>query len=208
MANPEHLALLEQGVEAWNRWWEHRKFDGMHPDLSGAFLDNVDLSYADLTRANLSRAHLHGASLYMAKLSRADLRNAKLLGADLGGAQLYMADLSAADLALADLWGADLRVDLDGARMAGTKLVEVNLAGTKGLETVRHEGPSPISIDTIYRSAGNIPEIFLRGAGVPEPFIQNMRALVGAMSPIEFYSCFISYSHADKAFARRLHDAL
>ena len=28
------------------------------------------------------------------------------------------------------------------------------------------------------------------------------------MQPIQFYSCFISYSHADKAFARRLHDAL
>jgi hypothetical protein len=25
---------------------------------------------------------------------------------------------------------------------------------------------------------------------------------------IQFYSCFISYSHADKAFARRLHDGL
>ena len=26
--------------------------------------------------------------------------------------------------------------------------------------------------------------------------------------PIEFYSCFISYAHEDKLFARRLHDAL
>jgi len=26
--------------------------------------------------------------------------------------------------------------------------------------------------------------------------------------PIEFYSCFISYAHKDKLFARRLHDAL
>ncbi len=26
--------------------------------------------------------------------------------------------------------------------------------------------------------------------------------------PFEFYSCFISYSHADKSFARRLHDTL
>jgi len=26
--------------------------------------------------------------------------------------------------------------------------------------------------------------------------------------PIEFYSCFISYSHEDKLFARRLHDTL
>ena len=28
------------------------------------------------------------------------------------------------------------------------------------------------------------------------------------MAPIEFYSVFISYSHADKAFARKLHDTL
>jgi hypothetical protein len=43
---------------------------------------------------------------------------------------------------------------------------------------------------------------------VPEPFIVQMKALVGAMSPIQFYSCFISYSHADKPFARALHDTL
>jgi len=28
------------------------------------------------------------------------------------------------------------------------------------------------------------------------------------MAPIQFYSCFISYSHEDKPFARRLHDTL
>jgi hypothetical protein len=28
------------------------------------------------------------------------------------------------------------------------------------------------------------------------------------IKPIEFYSCFISYNHRDKAFARRLHDQL
>ena len=35
-----------------------------------------------------------------------------------------------------------------------------------------------------------------------------MRSLVAAMEPIQFYSCFISYSHTDKSFARRLHDTL
>ena len=50
-----------------------------------------------------------------------------------------------------------------------------------------------------------IPEVFLRGADVPEPFITNMKALVAAMSPIEFYSCFISYSTKDQEFADRLH---
>ncbi|MDQ3907364.1 MAG: toll/interleukin-1 receptor domain-containing protein [Acidobacteriota bacterium] len=35
-----------------------------------------------------------------------------------------------------------------------------------------------------------------------------MQSLVIGAEPIQFYSCFISYSHADKSFARRLHDAL
>jgi hypothetical protein len=65
-----------------------------------------------------------------------------------------------------------------------------------------------IGIDTIYKSKGEIPEVFLRGAGVPEAFIAHMKALVEAMEPIQFYSCFISYSWSDKSFARRLHDTL
>jgi hypothetical protein len=71
---------------------------------------------------------------------------------------------------------------------------------------VQHAGPSSIGIDTLYRSCGNIPEVFLRGAGVPDAMITYARALVE--HPFEFYSCFISYNHTDKSFARRLHDQL
>ena len=78
-----------------------------------------------------------------------------------------------------------------------------DLGSVKGLETVRHLGPSTIGIDTIYKSKGNIPEVFLRGCGVPEDFIVYMRSLVG--KPIEFYSCFISYSSQDDDFAQRLY---
>jgi hypothetical protein len=70
---------------------------------------------------------------------------------------------------------------------------------------VEHQGPSEISISTIYRSQGQIPESFLLKSGVPETFITNMRALVGSMSPIDFYSCFISYSSKDQAFAEQLY---
>jgi hypothetical protein len=45
--------------------------------------------------------------------------------------------------------------------------------------------------------------VFLRGCGVPEQFITYARSLVG--KAIEFYSCFISYSSHDQAFAERLH---
>jgi hypothetical protein len=71
---------------------------------------------------------------------------------------------------------------------------------------VEHWGPSIIGIDTLYRSHGNIPEVFLRGTGVSEDFIPYTKSLVGR--PFEFYSCFISYSHADQPFAHRLHDQL
>jgi hypothetical protein len=77
------------------------------------------------------------------------------------------------------------------------------LSVVKGLETLRHNGPSSIGIDTIYRSQGNIPEVFLKGAGVDDTFITYIRSLVG--KPIEYYSCFISYSSKDDAFAGRLH---
>jgi hypothetical protein len=70
---------------------------------------------------------------------------------------------------------------------------------------VKHEAPSSVGIDTIYRSNARIPEIFLRSAGVPEPFIVHMKALVAAMEPIQFYSCFISYSSKDQEFVERLH---
>jgi hypothetical protein len=65
--------------------------------------------------------------------------------------------------------------------------------------------PSEISVSTLFRSRGKIPEAFLRGCGVPDPVIVNLPALIGAMEPIQFSSCFISYSTKDEAFAQRLH---
>jgi hypothetical protein len=118
-----------------------------------------------------------------------------------------MANLQGADLNWANFSGADLRgADFTGATAVGTTFADIDLSVAKGLETVEHKAPSTIGIDTIYKSRGKIPEVFLRGCGVPENFIEYMRSLV--VSPFEFYSCFISYSHEDKLFARRLHDTL
>jgi hypothetical protein len=50
--------------------------------------------------------------------------------------------------------------------------------------------------------------VFLRGCGVPDSFITQARALIGAEDGIQFYSCFISYSGKDEEFARRLHGRL
>src|SRR2546426_1109603 len=91
---------------------------------------------------------------------------------DLREANLRGADLHAANLGGADLTGATL----ERVRVIGTAFGDVDLSGVKGLESIEHLGPSAVGVDTIYRSKGNIPEVFLRGTGVPDDFIVYMRS--------------------------------
>jgi len=51
-----------------------------------------------------------------------------------------------------------------------------------------------------------LPGAFLRGCGLPDELINYLPSFLN--QPIQYYSCFISYSHEDKAFARLLHDRL
>ena len=192
MANPEHLDVLQKRGIAWKVWRRmnpHVRLNLFGADLEKADLQSVDLSganlrLADLRNSNLIRAVFHDASLIETDLRRADLKGARLNGAILEGAKLAGADLS-------------------GASVGSTTFATVDLSEVRGLDTLEHSRPSVIGIDTIYLSKGKIPHAFLRGAGVPENFIDYMASLVGA--GIEFYSLFISYSTHDQEFAERLH---
>jgi len=187
MANPEHVNILKRGAQAWNRW--RKDNPGVRADLTGVELDGAELDWAELGLADLRLANL---------------RFANLDGANLGGAHLDGAQLGFAHLTDARLTGADLgNSDFTNAFVGFTAFGDNDLSTVQGLETVPHFGPSTIGVHTIYKSKGNIPEAFLRGAGVPEDFIVYMKSLAG--NPIEFYSCFISYSSQDDDFARRLH---
>jgi len=183
--------------------------------LRAADFSRADLSGANLSRAELWDAHLSGADLRMANLSMADLtraklREANLSGADLSEADLFIANLSGADLSEANLRKAILReTNLSGANLSGahcitTTFANVDLSEVKGLDSIHHDGPSTIGIDTLIRSKGKIPELFLRDCGAPESLIQSLPMILNSMEPIQFYSCFISHSSADKDFARRL----
>jgi hypothetical protein len=87
--------------------------------------------------------------------------------------------------------------------MGATTFCNIDLQDVDGLEQVEHFGPSTIGIDTIYKSQGRIPAMFLRGCGVPDDFIAFAQKL--GESPIQFYSCFISYSTNDQGFADQLY---
>jgi hypothetical protein len=127
-------------------------------------------------RADLRRADLHGANLRRANLIQADLRGATLHGAK-----------------------------LNKARCSGTAFASVDLSEVQGLDVINHWGPSTIGVDTLFHSKGKIPEVFLRGCGVPDALIEYLPSLIGSMEPIQFYSCFISYSSKNRDFAERLH---
>jgi uncharacterized protein YjbI with pentapeptide repeats len=153
MANDEHVALLKQGVAAWNAWRDENPH--VHPNLSetdlrailinanlsGANLSGADLNGAILTNANLSGANLNGAFLFQANLAGANLSGATMLhrtnlsGAflrrtNLSGAILCGADFSLTELTRADFSDADLReAILFGANLRGAILTNANLHG-------------------------------------------------------------------------------
>jgi hypothetical protein len=234
MPNEEHLEILKQGVEVWNRWREENP--EIKPNLGGEDLSGMDLSGINfhrvslgranlrgsiLVKANLNEAYLRKANLGMATLSEANLQEAHLSNvilceADLNEAQLDGAFLSRADLSKANLRGvtcvltnfteANLsRVDLTAACFLNTILGDTDLTDAKGLDCCEHWGPSVIDYRTLVRS-GRLPLSFLRGCGLPDVMIDYLPSLLH--EPIQLYSVFISYSHQDEEFAQRLYDAL
>src|SRR6516164_291656 len=178
-------------------------------DLSGSMLSEAKLWRADLSRANLDGVVLNRANLRESNLSRAGLSKAELIRAD-----LRQADLRQANLGGSNLSGATLRRTLlDGtnferATVGATIFADIDLSSCRGLESVRHRGKSTLGVDSIARSKGQIPKIFLREVGLPntDEWISYISSSVS--DAIQFYSCFISYSNKDKAFATRLYDAL
>jgi uncharacterized protein YjbI with pentapeptide repeats len=273
MANPEHLAILKSGVDAWNRWrkeieWTERESQESQSrlitlDLRDANLQEEDLRGAnfahststdsknrnlqvtvDLRRANLSKAGLSGAQLG-ADLRGANLSGASLYGAHLGGdlrgtdlrdarllgAFLLDTDCSEADLSLATLTGAIIartnlgNADFGGTILHGTIFFEATLNEAKNLNYCVHKGPSILDRSTLIRSPG-LPVRFLQGCGLSDWEIEmvglyrqdldisQVTDIVYRIAhlrndrPVNYFSCFISYSHDDAAFARRLHDTL
>jgi hypothetical protein len=168
-----------------------------------ANLRGANLRGADLGMANLRGANLGWADLKRANLGCADLSRAELISADLSGAELISADLSGADLSKANLSETHLRwAHLGDARLYETLLINVGLSTTKGLDSCRHHGPSVLDYRTLQRS-NRLPLAFLRGCGLPDRLIDYLPSLLE--KAIQYYSCFISYSSKDDAFAKRLH---
>ena len=195
MPNEEHFEILKQGVETWNKWRQENP--NVIPDLSMKYWIKSDLSGVDFSRTNLKGAillivNLRGANLSGANLEWANLFNANLFEADLSGANLfrtnfnqailYGANLSEASLMETIFYGTILyEADISGAWIVSTIFGNVDLSKTKGLENVMPghpvAGASTIGIDTIFKSKGKIPDVFLHNCGVPNELITYLERI-------------------------------
>ena len=182
-------------------------------NLRGANLSGADLSGADLDRATLSEANLSGAKLVNTNLSRANLTGANLTDADLTGASFEGATLARTDLTNAIFQDSDFfqaqfwNANFSGAQLAGCSLgytvfQDCDLRLAQGLDQVRHDAPSTVGLDTIYRSGGQIAEPFLTGVGLPAS-AAALQAAISAESSI-LGDCFIACSDHDDEFAQVL----
>jgi uncharacterized protein YjbI with pentapeptide repeats len=106
MADEAHVAVLRQGVEAWNAW--RVAHAGTPVDLANASLRGLDLAKANLAGADCRKADLRGAIL----------SGAALTNANLAGANFFKSVLDAADLAGANLIGAQF---LNCAQLKATR---------------------------------------------------------------------------------------
>ena len=196
--------LVEANLNGANLTWAN---------LNEAVLRNASLQRTKIQKANLARADLEGADLSRAVLTwatlgRANLRSTQLYEANLNAANLSGSDLSGANLSRASLIGANLTrtnlegVDLSNCTIGGTLFGNVDLSVVKGLDTLIHLGPSPIGIDTVYKSRGKIPQVFLENAGVPKDLIAYIASHIKETE--KFSSYFISYADKDETFAHKI----
>ena len=189
MTTQEALKLLRAGPDGIKEWNSRRAKGEPIPTLARADLHDADLTGANLGGANLTDADLAGADLTVANLTVANLT-----GANLSDAILHLAVLHHTKLD---------RTRLNNAHILGT-LIASDLSTAQGLDEVTHLGPSQITIDSLLSFEDDLPEKFLRGVGLDNDTIAYFRSRIG--KPIRFYTCFISYSSADEAFASRLHN--
>ena len=82
MANPEHLAILKQGLDVWNKWRD----ENLEANLTGAILTGANLVGTNLVGTNLNWANLVGTNLREANLCGSQVIHANFQKANLTGA--------------------------------------------------------------------------------------------------------------------------
>lgn len=168
MANPEHLKILEQGVEAWNKW--RKENPDSIPNLKKANLQGVKLKKIDLKGANLREANFREADLFMADIEKANLKSVDLQGTNLLWANLTEANLEKSNLKEADIrWAVLLNSNLKTATLLKADLQGVNLQGAN-LEGANLQ---EANLKTAHLENAKLSKANLKGANLKMAHLEN-----------------------------------
>ena len=146
--------------------------NGYIPNLTGAYLPQLQLEKGNLSSVRLGRANLRGAYLLHADLSGAHLYGADLSGsilafANLTGGSLIMANFASSKMGSAILTRATLdeanlsEADLNAANLTGASFMGTNLSGAD----FSHYGQAPatgltqLQFDSAYRATETPPSV-------------------------------------------------
>ncbi|HET6256654.1 MAG TPA: pentapeptide repeat-containing protein [Puia sp.] len=181
MANPEHVAILKQGVETWNQWmkYEYNGWPGgrREPDLSQldfSFLREFDYhrfiaeyiphpseinelhSEFHAGRLSYDEMKLGWKNLNQINLTSADLSGADLSGIGLNNAMLFSTNLKGANLESASLYNARLdyaNLTYANLRFADLRGVRFNHAQLSNAKLNGANLERAIMADTILQAA-------------------------------------------------------
>lgn len=183
-------------------------------DLFDANLENTYIYHADFRASRLNRANFVDAKLHQVDFRRATaqgtiFRRTELVEVNFSETSLLGADFRGASIDNVTFIGASFaKAKFENAKIGYNTFASVDLSEVKGLDLVEHFGPSSIGIDTLFLSKGKIPEKFLRGVGMPDEVIEHTLPSIRIGTPIQWNSCFISYSTKNEKFAQRLHSRM
>ena len=110
MANPEHLAILKQGVEIWNNWKKDNPeitVDLSNTKLIDLDLSNIDLSNAILSNTDCKNTKFEDSKLWSVNFNHANLEHTSFISAVLLGCNFQHARLTNSHLFQANAFEAD-----------------------------------------------------------------------------------------------------
>lgn len=201
-------------------------FDFTRSDFSGARLTQWSAIDCDFSESRLASIDAQGSYWRNARMRgvqlSGDLVGTTMYVVDLGGASVKHCGMPLSELRFLRLSNTEFSPYLDRADVNSWTVIASDLSGIQGSGSVVHEYPSNIDFQTLQitakallnRSSGvEDLTLFLRGCGLPEEILNVFRSwstsayIAGEASKqtANFFSCFISYSHADQDFARRIH---
>jgi uncharacterized protein YjbI with pentapeptide repeats len=192
-------------------------------NCQGARFTECTLDSACFQKANLSSCAFIGDDIYGVDFREANLSNAKFIrvfgkgisasSAKLRGAQIYNSyfvecyftgcTFTEAELASAVFHRSSFDLaDFEDASLWETGFLESRLVSCTGLDKLRNVRDVSLDPATLFAPGATLPRLFLLGAGIPSILVDYLPSMIG--KPIQFESCFISYSTGDVEFCRRL----